>query len=351
MTASSATPPAADPLRCAVLGVGRMGRHHARVLSRLEGVEFLGVADRDLGRASEAVEQHGGRAFGSIEEVIAAKPHAAVVATPTVTHPDLVVRLLEAGVACLVEKPLAADAEAGRRIAEAASRSGVPLQVGHVVRYDPVMQAIRRIEGLRPVFIELDRVSPMTFRSVDVGVVLDMMIHDLDLLTMLLGTEPEEIQANAVSVLGEAEDVCNARLTFPAGASGIRCVANVTASRMAMKTERKIRIVGEEHYVSADFGARSGVVVRKTANAAQLAEIRDRLRRGEDLSGLNYLELVAVEPLAVEAADPLTCQAMDFLEAVRRGRPTEVDAETGLAAVRTAERIVATAKAAGARMI
>ena len=338
-------------LRCAVIGVGRMGRHHARVMSRQDDVEFLGVLDRDQARVGETVEKHGGRGFASLEELLAEKPDAVVVATPTVTHPELVVGLLERGVACLVEKPLAADAEQARRIADAAVRSGVALQVGHVVRYDPVMRAIRAIEGLEPLFIQIERVSPMTFRSVDVGVVLDMMIHDLDLLLMLLGKEHEEIAANAVCVLGEAEDVCNARLTFPAGSRGIRCVANVTASRLAMKTERKIRIISDEHYVSADFGNRSGTVVTKTANREQLDAIRGRLKDGEDLSGLNYLELVNVAPLAIGSDDPLTLQARDFLDAVRTGRRTEVDAEAGLAAVRTAERIVETARRAGARMV
>lgn len=339
------------PLRCAVLGVGRMGRHHARVMSRQEDVEFLGVLDRDAARVAQAVEQHGGRAFSSLEDLLAAGPDCAVVATPTVTHPELVVALLERGVSCLVEKPLAADIAQSRRIADAARRSGAALQVGHVVRYDPVMRAIRGIEGLRPLFIQVERVSPMTFRSVDVGVVLDMMIHDLDLLMMLVGQEPEEIAANAVCVVGEAEDVCNARLTFPPGPGGIRCVANVTASRLAMKTERKMRIISEEHYVSADFGARTGTVVRKTANREQLEEVRARLRAGEDLSGLNYLELVKVDQLKVGADDPLTLQARDFLDAVRTGRRPEVDAEAGLAAVRTAERIVEVARRAGARMV
>jgi predicted dehydrogenase len=225
------------------------------------------------------------------------------------------------------------------------------LQVGHVVRYDPVMVAIREINGLAPLFIEVDRVSPMTFRSVDVGVVLDMMIHDLDLLLMLVGREPEEIHANAVSVLGEAEDVCNARLVFPPNAAGVRCVANVTTSRLALKTERKIRIISESCYVSADFVERKGTVVRKTANDEKIREVRELLKRGEDLSGMNYLELVQMDPLAVGQGEPLRLQAEDFLDAVRTGRRPFVDVEAGFAAVRTAERIVAVAKAAGARMV
>jgi predicted dehydrogenase len=197
----------------------------------------------------------------------------------------------------------------------------------------------------------MDRISPMTFRSVDVGVVLDMMIHDLDLLLMLTGQEPDEVHANAVSVLGEAEDVCNARLVFPPDDDGLRCVANITASRLALKTERKIRIISEDTYVSADFVKRSGTVVRKTANERQLAEVREQLKAGQDLSSINYLDLVQVDELAVGEGEPLKLQIADFLASVRSGRRPAVDAEAGRAAVRTAERIVETARAAGARMV
>ena len=274
-----------------------------------------------------------------------------MVATPTVTHRAIVEQLLAAGVHCLVEKPLAPDEIQARAMAEAAKRGTAILQVGHVVRFDPVMVAIRNIPNLRPRFVEVDRVSPMTFRSVDVGVVLDMMIHDLDVLIMLMGNEPEEIHANAVSVLGEAEDVCNARLVFPAGPDGIRCTANVTASRLALKTERKMRIISEDTYVSADFGERKGTVVRKAVNAEQLAEIRARFQRGDDLSGLNYLELIKVDALDVGQGEPLKLQLENFLDSVRSGGHPFVDAEAGFAAVRTAQRIVECARRAGSRMV
>ena len=338
-------------LRCGVVGVGRMGRHHARLYTQIEGADLVGVVDRDPERRKGIVEQYGGRGFDTVEELIAAGVDAVTIATPTIHHRAAAERLLDAGVACLIEKPLAPDVREAEAIRAAAARSGAVLQVGHVVRYDPVMVAIRAIEGLRPLFIEVDRVSPMTFRSVDVGVVLDMMIHDLDLLLMLVGSEPEEIHANAVSVLGEAEDVCNARLVFPPNAAGVRCVANVTTSRLALKTERKIRIISESCYVSADFVERKGTVVRKTANDEKIREVRELLKRGEDLSGMNYLELVQMDPLAVGQGEPLRLQAEDFLDAVRTGRRPFVDVEAGFAAVRTAERIVAVAKAAGARMV
>jgi predicted dehydrogenase len=355
MTADSkGTANAGKTLRCATIGVGKMGRHHARLYATTEGCDLVGVVDGNADRAGKVVEEWGGRAFASIEELIAAGVDAVTVATPTVTHRAIVEPLLKAGIACLVEKPLAPDVTEARAIADMARQTGSLLQVGHVVRYDPVMVAVRNLVSagsIRPRFIEIDRVSPMTFRSVDVGVVLDMMIHDLDVLLALMGGEPEEIHANAVCVVGEAEDVCNARLVFPAGPDGIRCTANVTASRLALKTERKIRLISEDAYVSADFVEKKGTVVRKTANASQLADVRERLRRGEDLSGVNYLEMIAMEPLAVGTGEPLKLQLLDFLDAVRANRRPLVNAEDGFAAVRTAERIVAAARAAGARMV
>lgn len=350
MTPASHSP--RSPIPCGVIGVGRMGRHHARIYSQLPGVKFLGVVDRNPERVRDITGEWGGAGFDSVRAMIDAGVKAVTIATPTVHHRAAAEELLAAGVACLIEKPLAPDVTEARAIADAAAKSGAVLQVGHVVRYDPVMRAIRAIEGVTPRFIEVDRISPMTFRSVDVGVVLDMMIHDLDLLLMFMGgVEPERVDANAVCVMGEQEDVCNARLTFPPGPDGVRCVANVTASRLALKTERKLRIISEDCYISADFVKREGTVVRKTANAEQLARVREQLRQGADLSSVNYLELVQVEPLKIDAADALTLQIQDFLAAVRGEKEPLVDAEAGFAAVRTAERIVESARANGARMV
>lgn len=338
------------PLRCAVIGAGRMGKHHARLYARTPGCELVAVVDPRADRAGPIVEEWGGRACTTVEE-LPEGVDCATVSTPTATHLSVVEALLARRAHCLVEKPLAPTVDEAQRIAEAAARSGCVLQVGHVVRYDPVMMAIRELKIVQPRFVEVDRISPMTFRSVDVGVVLDMMIHDLDVLLMLMGSEPEEIHANAVSVLGEAEDVCNARLIFPAAHGQVRAVANVTASRLALKTERKMRVIGEDIYVSADFAERRGTVVRKGANQARLTEIRQALREGQDLSGLDYRELVQIEELVVGAGEPLRLQLDDFLDAVRSGRRPTVDAQAGFAAVRTAERIVAAARSAGARMV
>lgn len=336
--------------RCAVIGVGRMGRHHARIYSELPGAEFVGVIDHDSERAQDVVERHGGQAFATIDELIEAGVDAVTIATPTTRHRDDAEQLLDSGISCLIEKPLAPDAAEAEAIKNAADRSGAVLQVGHVVRYDPVMKAVSRVEGVVPRFIEMMRISPLTFRSLDVGVVLDMMIHDLDLLLMLVGEEPEEVTASAVSVVGDTEDVCNARLTFPADANGHRCVANVTASRLALKTERKLRIISEAGYISADFVERKGTVVARTANETELTEIREQIRSGVDLSDVNYLDLVNISQLEVGDEEPLRSQAEDFLDAVSTGRRPDVDAHAGSAAVRTAERIVEAAGGVGVRM-
>jgi predicted dehydrogenase len=338
-------------LRCAVIGVGRMGRHHARVYAQLEGAELVGVVDSDKERREDIVEEWGGCAYETVEELIEAGVDAVTIATPTVYHLEAAAPLLEQGIACLVEKPLAPTTEVAAEIADAAEEGGAVLQVGHVVRYDPVMRAIASIENLRPRFIEMVRISPMTFRSTDVGVVLDMMIHDLDVLTMLLGNEPTDIYANAVSVMSEAEDVCNARLVFPAGSDGLSCTANVTASRLALKTERKLRIISEDAYVSADFVNRSVTLIQKTVNDPQLTELRRRLAEGEDLSSVDYVDIIDVEEMKVGDADALTLQATDFLNSVRTGSPPEIDAEAGSMAIRTAERIVQQATAAGAKSV
>lgn len=343
-------PTKVSTLRCGVVGVGKMGRHHARLWTQVEGCDLVGVVDTSAERRQTVVDQYGGKGYDSVDALIDAGVDVVTIATPTLHHRAAAERLLASGVHCLIEKPLASTPAEARAIADAASRSGALLQVGHVVRYDPVMVAIRKL-ALQPRFAQVERISPMTFRSVDVGVVLDMMIHDIDVLLMLFGAEPAVVHASAVSVLGEAEDVCNARLEFPRLADGATPVANVTASRLAMKTERKIRVISDDTYVSADFVERKGTVARKHANQEKIAEVRTLLKQGADLSHLNFLELLQVEDLAVAAGEPLKLQAEDFIDAIRTGRRPLVDAEDGFAAVRTADRIVAAARASGSRMV
>ncbi|MCA9297553.1 MAG: Gfo/Idh/MocA family oxidoreductase [Phycisphaerales bacterium] len=344
---------ASRPLRCGVIGVGRMGRHHARKYAQLAGVELVGVVDMDEERRSQVAADNNCRHFATEQELLAAGVDAVTIAVPTVYHLGCATPLLEAGVACLIEKPLATDVAEAEQLTALAEKTGAVLMVGHIERFNPAVRALQKAHegesdndasGLVPRFIEVHRVSPMTFRSVDVSVVMDMMIHDLDVVLWLMGgIEPVDVQASGVAVLTEVEDVCNARLTFDAPQG--KCIANITASRLAMKTERKTRIIGENGYVSIDYAKQSGVLIRKTANEVQMQAVREALRQGQDLSDLDYGDLITIEPLMdVSDADQLEQEVTSFLDVVHSGKTPPIDARAGLAAVRTAERIMEAAR-------
>lgn len=331
------------PVRCGVVGVGRMGRHHARVYSQLAGCELVGVVETSEARRAEMSAQFGCRGFGTIEEMLDAGVDAVSVAVPTTLHFAMAEPLLRARVACLIEKPLAGDVETAKKLKELAESTGSCLMVGHIERFNPVMRAMQKAaangQEIIPRFMQVVRVSPMTFRSVDIGVVMDMMIHDIDVVLMMMGgREPDYIRAAGVAVVTQHEDLCNAWLEFD-GPNG-RCVANVTASRLAMKVERVTRITGENAYIKIDYGAKKGTMIRRTANEIQMREVRDQLGRGADLSNLKWDQLLNIEELAVDDAEPIVMEIRAFLDAVRTGDRPMIDAEAGFANVRTAQRIV-----------
>jgi len=338
----------ARTLRCGAVGVGRMGRHHARVYAQLGDTELVGVVDHDPDRAGDIAAKHGSKAFARPEDLIEAGVDAVSIAAPTTKHLETARPFLEAGVACLIEKPLAGTAEEASQLKQLAEANDALLMVGHIERFNPIMLAMRKAAGgpdgdaagaVMPRFMEVHRVSPMTFRSVDIGVVMDMMIHDLDVVLMLMGgKEPDEIQASGVAVVTEHEDICNARLTWkrPEGT----CVANITASRLAFKTERVTRITGENAYIKIDYANKTGTIIRRTANELQMREVREQLRQGVDLSDMDWDSVVNIEPLVIDDSEPIVMEIEAFLNAVRSGNQPEINAEAGFANVRTAERIV-----------
>jgi predicted dehydrogenase len=329
-----------DTLDVAVIGVGRMGRHHARTYHGLAGARLAGVVDADEERAATVADAYGCAFFTSTEALLAEQRSLAAVtiAVPTARHAEAARPLLERGIACLVEKPLAPTVQDADALVQLAARHGALLQVGHTERFNPAIRAVKKM-NLVARFLEVDRVSPMTFRSLDVGVVMDMMIHDLDIVLMLAASPIARVDAAGVAVLGRHEDIANARLVFENG-----CVANLTASRLALKTERKLRLFSESGYVSLDYASRSGMVLRRSdANVDALSAVREQLAAGRDLSELNYEDLVEIEQLTMDAqgeADPLTAELRSFLEAVRTGQAVEVDAAAGYAAVHAAHQVV-----------
>jgi predicted dehydrogenase len=324
------------PLPVAVVGCGRMGRLHARVYSEMPNVRLVGVCDADGDRANAVAEEFNCAVLEPIGD-LPSEVRAVSIAVPTNSHAVVAERYLNRGIACLIEKPLAKDVEEAQQIVNTARRTGVAVQVGHIERFNPAVRAMHRLE-IKPRFIEVSRISPMTFRSIDVGVVLDMMIHDIDIVLRLAGSRVAKIDAIGVSVIGTVEDICNARLIFENG-----CVANITASRLSLKTERKLRVFSPDAYVSLDYQKKYGIVARRSHNLEAIRDAVDRIHRGEvtDLSELNFADLVQIEELKIDDIEPLRAELDAFVEAVTNGTAPTVSAEEGLAAVETATRIIA----------
>ena len=326
--------------RVAVVGAGRMGKLHARVLSEMDRSALACVVDINADAAGELARQ---RKCPALTDVRAAVPlaDAAVIAVPTRYHLAAARPFIEAGKDVLIEKPYTDDPDSGAELIALARTTGADVQVGHTERFNPVVLAIQKY-AIAPKFIEAHRISPFTFRSADVGVVLDMMIHDIDLVGMMVRGKVASIHAVGVNVIGAHEDIANARLEFDNG-----CVANLTASRLAVKSERKMRIFSEEAYLSVDYGKKVGMVVKKSANLDLIQMARDL--KVDDIAQLaesvDYTKLLKVEQLKMdESIEPLRRQAEAFRATVEQGAAPVVSAADGLAAVRLAYDIVAAIK-------
>ncbi|MBC7785791.1 MAG: Gfo/Idh/MocA family oxidoreductase [Burkholderiales bacterium] len=326
----------ADAVPVAVIGCGRMGRLHARVYSQMPTVNLVGVFDANPEAAAETAEQYKTVAFPSIDELL---PHvrAVTIAVPTTYHLPTATPFLERGVSCLIEKPLAKNSTEANQIVALAARFKAMVQVGHIERFNPAVRAMLELD-LVPGFMEVTRISPLSFRSIDVGVVLDMMIHDIDIVLQLARSPIKSIDAVGVNVIGDTEDICNVRLRFVNG-----CVADITASRLSMKTERKLRVFGHEQYVSIDYQKRYGIAIRKAKSVQNIRDVLAQIRSGEieDLSDINYTELVDVQELKIDDEEPLRAELDAFIAAHVNGTKPVVTADDGLAAVDVAEQIVA----------
>ena len=327
-------------IEVAVVGVGRMGLNHARTYRQIKGANLVAVVDIDAERAATVADEFGCAFYTRHKQLLMNHPQlrGVTVAVPTAQHRQIAMLLLKRDISCLVEKPLAATMRQAKEIADLAKTRSAILQVGHTERFNPAVRAVMAM-GVTPRFIEVDRISPMTFRSLDVGVVMDMMIHDLDIVLTLADSPLTKVDATGVAVFGGHEDIANTRLVFASG-----CVANLTASRLALKTERKMRLFSEHCYVSLDYQKRKGMVIRQSENAKMLDHVRDQLAAGTDLSNLDYGDLVQVEPLIMDLSadeqDPLTAQLSSFVRAIRTAQPPAVDAAAGYSAVAAAERVL-----------
>jgi predicted dehydrogenase len=319
-----------------VCGVGHFGRNHARLYASMPGVELVCVADPNEDRREAIADAFECNGVASHEEVEGVD--AVSVAVPTIHHADIACHFLEQGIPTLVEKPLADTVVAARRIVDTARRNNTFVGVGHVERFNPVIVAATEL-GIKPMFIECHRLNPFSFRATDVGVVHDLMIHDLDVILHFVGAKVSHVDAVGVAILSKNEDIANVRITFENGA-----VANVTASRVAVQTMRKVRVFSPDSYVSLDYGRREGVIYRKspkltldvikkiTEDPDSLADLRDK----ESVFG----ELLHSETIPLPEHNPLEKELADFVAAARDGTQPAVTGEHGLEVVRIADAIL-----------
>ena len=319
----------------AVVGVGHLGQHHARVCAELDGAALVGVSDTDEAQGREVARRHGVEFYPCCEDLLD-KVDAVTVATPTVAHPAVAKAFLERGIPALVEKPLAASPGEAEDIVEAADRGGAILQVGHIERFNPAVRAVLGC-NVRPVFIESHRMSPFRFRSVDVGVVFDLMIHDIDLARRFVGAEVEGLDAAGAAVISEHEDIASARLAFANGA-----VANITASRVSMESMRKTRLFSREGYYTVDCAAGTAARLRKgdAFRAAERKLAGASPKALAELKDVDFTSLVEADRLPVEPVEPLMAEIESFAQAVRTGAEPEVTGRDGLAAVKIAADVV-----------
>jgi predicted dehydrogenase len=272
-------------LKAGVIGVGHIGREHARVYSLFPEVEFVGVFDIDPDVSKRVAYQYNNRTFDSIENM-AGLCDIVTVSTPTNTHYEIASFFLERGKHVLLEKPITDDTEQARKLVKLAREKQVILQVGHIERFNPVLRALEQ-KLTHPQFIEAHRLSPYPGRSTDIGVVLDLMIHDLEIILHLVRSPIAAVDSVGVAVLSKGEDIANARIRFENG-----CVANITTSRISPEKLRKIRVFQDDTYLSLDYQAQTGEIYRK---------VKSQIQR---------------ESIAVEKDEPLRLEIASFVECV-----------------------------------
>ena len=302
------------PVKAAVIGAGSFGRHHVRVLAQRPDVELVAIVDADRTKLAPFARENGPKLLTGIDQLPGAVD-AAVIVTPTNTHEPIATRLLESGIDVLIEKPIAASAEAGERLTELAERRGRILQVGHLERFNPAIVELQKLVTI-PLFFEVHRLSVFTPRSLDVDVILDLMIHDLDIILALAKQTPSEIRAAGISVLSPKVDIANVRLAFPSG-----CIANLTASRVSTEKVRKLRLFQPNQYISIDYARQDATSISVTGSPAALPEI-------------------GFSALPIEKAEPLELELGSFVQAVRSRMPPVVDGRQATAALRLAEAIL-----------
>jgi predicted dehydrogenase len=324
-----------SPLRVAVIGAGHLGRIHARIAAALEEIELIAVAD-PVAAARDSVAQEARTSPVADYRQLIGEIEAAIIATPTCTHHAIGMDLLAGGVPLFIEKPIAATAAEATDLVALARKKGIPLQVGHVERFNPALLAVSA-DVRDPKFIEATRTSGYTFRSTDIGVVLDVMIHDLDIVLSLARSTVTDVQAIGISVLGGHEDLATARITFASG-----CVAQLSASRVSFQQQRTMTVVTARGSASLNFATHEATLIRPCDEVLRREFRLDRLSAEDRAYWKEHLfdELLVRRVHQASAGNAIQDEQRDFVLAVREGRPPRVDGAAGRDAVAVAEMIL-----------
>lgn len=322
-------------LRLAVVGAGHLGRIHARIAAEAEGIQLVGVVDPVAENRHQVAAETGAAGFSNIRELFGVA-HAAVVATPTMTHPAVAKELLHGGLHLLVEKPLTATVAEADELVTLAKRQQLTLQVGHVERFNPALTSVSdKLQD--PKYIEARRESGYTFRSTDIGVVLDLMIHDIDVVLSLVQSPVESVEALGISVLGDQEDMVNARIRFASG-----CVANLTASRVSYAAQRAMQVITPTCAATIDFAQRRSSIVEPSESIvtrefkADSLTVEEKTHLRENL----FADLLARRDLPALDVNAIEQEQLDFAGAIRTGTNPQVTGHAAREAVAVAEAIL-----------
>ena len=310
-------------IRCGVVGVGSLGQHHARIYASLPGVEFVGIFESNDARAAEISAKFNCRRFATLEALGDACDAVSVV-VPTDRHAEVALPLLARKTHLLIEKPICASLEEADQVLAAARQYGCLVQVGHIEHFNPVMAFLEK-QVDHPQYLTAERLAPYQPRGTEVGVVLDLMIHDIGIVLALIKSPIAKIDSVGVSVLSKTEDIANARIQFENG-----CVANLSASRMSLKKAREIRVFQDNAYLSLNFMEQKGHLVKKSDIIAYGLKMKVGLVKAGDVSS------IPVKEIPIEKGEPLALELASFVESVAQARQPKVGAALGKSALEVA---------------
>ena len=319
-----------DPLNVGVIGVGHLGSLHAKMYSQIASVKFVGVYDTDPQRAEKLAAEFGIKAFSTLDDLLS-QVDAVSIATATQSHYDVAMQVIKRGVHLLIEKPITATIEQAKAVTERAETKGLKLQVGHIERFNPAILALEPY-NITPLFIESHRLAQFNPRGSDVAVVLDLMIHGIDLILSLVKSKVTRIDANGIAVISGTPDIANARLQFENG-----CVANVTASRISQNKMRKMRLFQRDAYISIDFAQGLAEVFRLVDE--ETPNLKPTMMLGKIDQG-KHKRIIVYEQPEVKEVNALKYELERFVESVQKNTETPVTGHDGLHALEVAQEIL-----------